>query len=63
VQPQAEANSPAVTSCSAEATGGGLKHPSLYMILSKGGNPITETLQEILKPLGLCVSVALDEAA
>ena len=54
-----------------EATGGvgelagrvGLKRPSLYKILSKHGNPTLETLQEILKPLGLRVSVALDEAA
>ncbi len=54
-----------------EATGGvgvlagrvGLKRPSLYKILSKNGNPTLETLQEILKPLGLRVSVALDEAA
>ena len=41
----------------------GLKRPSLYKILSKHGNPTLETLQEILKPLGLRVSVALDEAA
>jgi len=41
----------------------GLKRPSLYKILSKGGNPTLETLQEILKPLGLRVSVALDKAA
>ncbi|MEI2722734.1 MAG: helix-turn-helix domain-containing protein [Verrucomicrobiota bacterium] len=41
----------------------GLKRPSLYKILSKNGNPTLETLQEILKPLGLRVSVALDEAA
>jgi probable addiction module antidote protein len=41
----------------------GLKRPSLYKILSKSGNPTLETLQEILKPLGLRVSVALDEAA
>jgi probable addiction module antidote protein len=40
----------------------GLKRPSLYKILSKEGNPTLETLQEILKPLGLRVSVALDEA-
>ena len=54
-----------------EATGGmgrlagriGLKRPSLYKILSKNGNPTLETLQEILKPLGLRVSVALDDAA
>ena len=41
----------------------GLKRPSLYKILSKKGNPTLETLQEILKPLGLRVSVALDKAA
>ena len=41
----------------------GLKRPSLYKILSKNGNPTLETLQEILGPLGLRVSVALDEAA
>src|SRR5664280_1252019 len=54
-----------------EATGGvgylaghvGLKRPSLYKILSKRGNPTLATLQEILKPLGLRVSVALDKAA
>jgi len=41
----------------------GLKRPSLYKILSKNGNPTLATLQEILKPLGLRVSVALDRAA
>jgi probable addiction module antidote protein len=41
----------------------GIKRPSLYKILSKAGNPTLETMQEILKPLGLRVSVALDEAA
>jgi probable addiction module antidote protein len=41
----------------------GLKRPSLYKILSKNGNPTLETLQEILKPLGLRVSIALNEAA
>ena len=41
----------------------GLKRPSLYKILSKKGNPTLETLQEILKPLGLRVSVATDAAA
>jgi len=41
----------------------GLKRPSLYRILSKNGNPTLATLQEILKPLKLRVSVALDEAA
>jgi probable addiction module antidote protein len=40
-----------------------IKRPSLYKILSKAGNPTLETMQEILKPLGLRVSVALDEAA
>ncbi len=40
-----------------------LKRPSLYKILSKNGNPTLATLQEILKPLGLRISVALDEAA
>ena len=54
-----------------EASGGvgelagrvGLKRPSLYKILSKNGNPTLATLQEILKPLGLRVSIAADEAA
>jgi len=41
----------------------GLKRPSLYKILSKKGNPTLETLQEILEPLGLRISVALDKAA
>lgn len=41
----------------------GLKRPSLYKILSKKGNPTLDTLQEILKPLGLRVSVTLDKAA
>ena len=41
----------------------GLQRPSLYKILSKRGNPTLATLQEILKPLGLRVSVTLDEAA
>jgi probable addiction module antidote protein len=41
----------------------GLKRPSLYKIFSKNGNPTLATLQEILKPLGLRVSVALDKAA
>ena len=40
----------------------GLKRPSLYKILSKNGNPTLQTLQEILKPLGLRVSVALNES-
>ena len=54
-----------------EATGGmgdlagrvGIKRPSLYKILSKRGNPTLTTLQEILKPLGLRVSVSLAKAA
>jgi probable addiction module antidote protein len=41
----------------------GLKRPSLYKILSKRGNPTLTTLQEILHPLGLRVSIQLDEAA
>ena len=41
----------------------GLKRPSLYKILSKKWNPTLETLQEILEPLGLRASVALDKAA
>lgn len=41
----------------------GLKRPSLYKVLSKNGNPTLETLQEILKPLGLRVSVVLNKAA
>jgi probable addiction module antidote protein len=41
----------------------GLKRPSLYKILSKNGNPTLETLQEILGPLGLRVSIQLDQAA
>ena len=41
----------------------GLKRSNLYKILSKRGNPTLETFQEILKPLGLRVSVALDKAA
>jgi len=41
----------------------GLKRPSLYKILSKNGNPTLATLQEVLKPLGLRVSVALNETA
>jgi len=34
-----------------------IKRPSLYRILSKRGNPTLTTLQDILKPLGLRVSV------
>jgi probable addiction module antidote protein len=41
----------------------GLQRPSLYKILSKKGNPTLATLQEILKPLGLRVSVVLNKAA
>jgi probable addiction module antidote protein len=41
----------------------GLKRTSLYKILSRNGNPTLETLQEILEPLGLRVSVALSNAA
>ena len=41
----------------------GLKRPSLYKILSKNGNPTLNTLQEILHPLGLRVSIELDKAA
>jgi len=41
----------------------GIKRPSLYKILSKRGNPTLTTLQEILKPLGLRVSVSLAKAA
>jgi len=40
-----------------------ITRPSLYKILSKDGNPTLETLQQILQPLGLRVSIALDEAA
>jgi probable addiction module antidote protein len=40
-----------------------LKRPSLYRILSKNGNPTLTTLQEILKPLGLRVSVVMNKAA
>jgi probable addiction module antidote protein len=40
----------------------GLQRPSLYKILSRNGNPTLETLQEILQPFGLRVSVALDKA-
>jgi hypothetical protein len=38
------------------------KPPSHCRILSKHGNPTLATLQEISKPLGLRVSVALDNA-
>lgn len=54
-----------------EASGGmgelagrvGIRRPSLYKILSKKGNPTLATLQELLKPLGLRISVTLDKAA
>ena len=35
-----------------------LQRQSLYKMLSKWGNPTLETLSEILKPLGLRLSVA-----
>ncbi len=35
-----------------------LKRQSLYKVLSKQGNPTLETLGEILRPLGLRISVA-----
>ena len=35
-----------------------LQRQSLYKVLSKRGNPTLETLSEILKPLGLRLSVA-----
>jgi DNA-binding phage protein len=41
----------------------GLKLPSLYKMLSKHGNPTLATLQEILKPLGLRILIALDKTA
>ena len=34
-----------------------IKRPSLYKVLSKRGNPTLTTLQDILKPFGLRVSV------
>ena len=40
-----------------------IARPSLYKILSQRGNPTLETLQKILQPLGLRVSIALEEAA
>jgi probable addiction module antidote protein len=40
-----------------------INRPSLYRILSSEGNPTLDTLQQILKSLGLRVSVMLDEAA
>jgi probable addiction module antidote protein len=39
-----------------------INRPSLYKILSKGGNPTLASLQQILHPLGLRISIALDEA-
>jgi probable addiction module antidote protein len=39
-----------------------ITRPSLYKILSRGGNPTLETLRQILQPLGLRVSIATDEA-
>lgn len=41
----------------------GLKRARLYRILSKQGNPTLAIFQEILKPLGLRVSVAVDRPA
>jgi probable addiction module antidote protein len=41
----------------------GLQRPGLYRILSKHGNPTLATLQEILKPLGLRISVTIGKAA
>ena len=40
-----------------------LKRASLYKILSKRGNPTVATLQQILKPLGLRLSISLGDAA
>ena len=40
-----------------------IKRPSLYKILSSNGNPTLDTLQQILRSVGLRVSVVLDEAA
>ena len=34
-----------------------LQRQSLYKALSKHGNPTLTTLQDVLKPLGLCISV------
>ena len=41
----------------------GLKRASLYKILSNTGNPTLATLQDVLKPLGMRISIALDKAA
>jgi|SRR3954471_6009308 probable addiction module antidote protein len=40
-----------------------IRRPSLYKILSSEGNPTLDTLQEILKPLNMRVSISLEEAA
>src|SRR2546421_6338171 len=40
-----------------------ISRPSLYKVLSSDGNPTLETLQQILRSLGLRVSIALDAAA
>src|SRR3989442_12946750 len=40
-----------------------IRRPSLYKILSSDGNPTLDTLQQILKSMGMRVSVVLDEAA
>jgi DNA-binding phage protein len=44
---------------------GSMTQAAAARLLSRaaGGNPTLETLQEILRPLGLRVSIALDEAA
>ncbi len=43
------------------ASQAGFNRVVLYNTLSKQGNPTLSTLQEILRPLGLRISVALDE--
>lgn len=48
---------------SALAGRAGVRRPSLYKILSANGNPTLETLQAILKTLGLRLSVSLDKSA
>jgi probable addiction module antidote protein len=40
-----------------------MTRPGLYKILSKEGNPTLQTLRQVLKPIGLRISIALDEAA
>ena len=40
-----------------------LKRASLYKVLSTQGNPTVATLQEVLGPLGLRMSVGLAKAA